>query len=158
MKLKVLAILILGTTIANTAFANRKPKNNSNYQEVVNGFMHSFLNNDSQELKRVLSEDAQYSFNRDVRVLKYSATAIINEMKKNEGVKQQGCRINSKIISTTDAIVMAQVNIAYEDIDNRQINYLVLEKDKNGDWKITNVYKFYLDGKNKPDEKKNITV
>jgi len=155
MKLKFLAILLLGMIIATASPANEKPT--SSYQKVVDDFMHSYLNNDHKTLKTLLSEDAVFSSNRDVRVVKHSATAIINEMKKNQSVRQQDCNISAKIITATDALVMAQVDVKYETFNNRQKNYLVLEKDKNGDWKITNVYKFYIDSKDAAEEK-NIQV
>lgn len=156
MKLKILAILLLGTTIANVTLANEKPE--GSYQSVVKAFMHSYLNNDHKKLKTLLSEDAEYSFNRDVRVVKHSASAIINEMKRNEGVKQQGCNISSKIITATDALVMAQVDISYAAFDGKQKNYLVLERNKEGEWKITNVYKLFVSSKGETEEKKDIAV
>lgn len=155
MKLKFLAILLLGMTIATVSPANEKPT--SSYQKVVDDFMHSYLNNDHKKLKTLLSEDAEFSSNRDVRVIKHSATAIINEMKKNGGVHQQDCNVSAKIITATDAMVMAQVDVKYETFDNRQKNYLILEKDKNGEWKITNVYKFFIDSKDDAKEK-NVNV
>lgn len=145
MKLKFLAILLLGMTVATVSRANEKPT--SSYQKVVDDFMQSYLSNDHKKLRTLLSEDAVFSSNRDVRVVKHSASAIISEMKKNEGIHQQDCNISAKIITATDAMVMAQVDVKYEAFDNRQKNYLVLEKDKNGEWKITNVYKFFIDSK-----------
>ncbi len=156
MKLKVLAILILGMTIANTSLAKEKPI--GTYQNVVDAFMHSYLNNDYKKLKTLLSEDAMFSFNRDVRVVKHSASAVLAEMKKNQGIKQQNCNINAKIITATDALVMAQVDVSYTSVNDQQKNYLVLERDKDGEWKITNVYKFYSSEKENIKEKSNVVV
>lgn len=145
MKLKVLVILVLGMMIANAISANEKPI--KSYQNVVDAFMYSYLNNDYKKLKTLLSEDAIFSFNRDIHVVKHSASAILTEMKKNQGIKQQNCNINAKIVTATDALVMAQIDVSYDSIDDQQKNYLVLERDKNGEWKITSVHKFYLSAK-----------
>ncbi|MDQ8006559.1 MAG: nuclear transport factor 2 family protein [Pedobacter sp.] len=156
MKLKFLAILILGISIANNILATEKPV--QSYQKVIDGFVSSFLNNDHKLLKGLLSDDAVYSFNRDVRVVKHGATAVVNEMRKNGNVAMQNCDVKSKIVTATDALVMAQIDINFSAVDNKQKNYLVLERTKDGEWKITNVYKFYVSSNDDIKEKKNIAV
>lgn len=156
MKLKVLAILLLGSVIANSVQAVEKPV--QSYQKVIDGFVSSFLNNDHKLLKGLLSDDAVYSFNRDVRVVKHGATAVVSEMRKSGNITMQNCDVKSKIITATDALVMAQVDISFEAVDNRQKNYLVLEKTKDGEWKITNVYKFYVSSSDEIKADKDVAV
>lgn len=156
MKQKFLAILILGISIANNIFATEKPV--QSYQKVIDGFVSSFLNNDHKLLKGLLSDDAMYSFNRDVRVVKHGATAVVNEMRKSGNITMQNCNVKSAIITATDALVMAQVDISFAALNNKQKNYIVLEKMKDGEWKITNVYKFYINDSDDIKEKENIAV
>lgn len=152
MKQRILAMLILGITIASTLKANDKP-GNTTYQSVVKAYMQSYLNNDYKKFKSLLSEDALFSFNRDVRAVKHDAAAIIAEMKKNGGAVQQSCEISSKVLTATDGMVMAEVNVNYKGFDGKHKNYLVLERDKNGDWKITNIYRFFVSGPDSNGEK-----
>jgi hypothetical protein len=152
MKHKILAMLILGISIVNTLKATDQPSNNS-YQSVVKAYMQSYLSNDYKTFKSLLSEDALFSFNRDVRAVKHDAAAIIAEMKKNGGTVQQSCEISSKVLTATDGLVMAEVNVNYKGFDGKHKNYLVLERDKNGNWKITNIYRlFYSDANGKAEE------
>ena len=94
-----------------------------------------------------------FSFNRDVRVVKHDAAAIIAEMKKNGGTVQQSCEISSKVLTATEGLVMAEVNVNYKGFDGKHKNYLVLERDKNGDWKITNIYRLFVNGSDDKAEK-----
>lgn len=142
MKLKALVILLLGITITNYAMAAEKPT--ASHKSVINYYMDSYMNSDYKKLKAVLSEDAVFTSNRDVRVIKHKASEILSQLKKNEGVVQRDCNISSTIISETDALVIARVDINYELFDGAQQNFVVIEKNNDGDWKITNVYKVFL--------------
>jgi len=142
MKLKALVILLLGMMITNHVVAAEKPT--ESHKSVINYFMDSYINSDYKKLRAVLSDDAVYTSNRDVRVIKHKASDILNQLKKNDGVKQRDCSISSSIISETDALVIARVDINYELFDGNQQNFVVIEKDKEGEWKITQVYKLYI--------------
>ncbi|MBO9676544.1 MAG: nuclear transport factor 2 family protein [Sphingobacteriaceae bacterium] len=142
MKLKALVILLLGITITNYVVAAEKPT--ASHKSVINYYMDSYINSDYKKLKAVLSEDAVFTSNRDVRVVKHKASEILNQLKKNEGVIQRDCNISSTVISETDALVIARVDINYELFDGAQQNFVVIEKNNDGDWKITNVYKVFL--------------
>lgn len=157
MKLKILAICLLGMTIAKNAAAVKEPFVPT-YQPVIDSFIDSYMNNDHKKLKKMLSEDATFSFNRDVHVLSYSASTLIGEMRKNQGVKQQDCHAKSKIISATDALVIAEVDISYGWTNSKQQNFLVIGKDKSGEWKINSIYKLYLTNKEEVTPASKIAV
>lgn len=144
MKLKALVILLLGIIITGNAVAGDKPT--VSHTSVINHFMDSYINSDYKKLKAVLSEDAVFTSNRDVRVVKHSASDVLNQMKKNEGVKQGDCNISASIVSETEALVIARVDVNYELFDGNQQNYVVIEKNKGGEWKITQVYKMFIVG------------
>lgn len=144
MRLKSIVIFLLGIIITNHAFAADKPT--ESHTSVLNYFMDSYINSDYKKLKSVLSEDAVYTSNRDVRIIKHTATDVLNQMKKNEGVLQKDCNISSTVISETDALVIARVDINYELFGGNQQNFVVIEKNKQGEWKITQVYKMFIVG------------
>ncbi|WP_316807486.1 hypothetical protein [Pedobacter agri] len=142
MKLKALVILLLGMIITNSISAGEKPT--ASHVSVINHFMDSYLKSDYKKLKAILSDEAIYTSNRDVRVIKHKGADILNHLKKNEGVIQRDCRVSSTIISETDALVIARVDVNYELFDGDQQNIVVIEKDKKGEWKITQVYKMFI--------------
>jgi len=144
MRLKSIVIFLLGIIITNNVFAIDKPT--ASHTSVLNYFMDSYINSDYKKLKSVLSDDAVFTSNRDVRVIKHTASDVINQMKKNEGVLQKDCNISSTIISETDALVIARVDVNYELFGGNQQNFVVIEKDKQGEWKITQVYKMFIVG------------
>ena len=144
MKLNALVILLLGMIITNNIFAGEKPT--ASHNSVLNHFMDSYINSNYKMLKAILSDDAVYTSNRDVRVIKHRGVDVLNQLKKNDGVKQRDCNISSTIISETDALVIARVDINYDLFDGNQRNIVVIEKNKNGEWKITQVYKMFISG------------
>ena len=142
MKLKALVILLLGITITNNVLAAEKPT--ASHKSVINYFMESYMNSDYKKLRAVLSEDAVFTSNRDVRVIKHKGSEVLAQMKKEEGVIQKDCNISSTIVTETDALVIARVDVNYELFDGAQQNFVVIEKNKDGEWKITQVYKVFV--------------
>ncbi len=142
MKLKALVILLLGITITNHVVAAEKPT--ASHKSVISYYMDSYMNSDYKKLKAVLSDDAVFTSNRDVRIIKHKASEVLSQLKKNDGVVQRDCNISSTIVSETEALVIARVDINYELFDGAQQNFVIIEKNKDGDWKITNVYKVFL--------------
>jgi hypothetical protein len=142
MKLRALVILLLGITVANTILAAEKPT--ASHRSVINYYMDSYINSDYKKLKAVLSEDAVFTSNRDVRTIKHKAADVLSQMKKNEGVIQRDCNISSSIVSESDALVIARVDINYELFDGAQQNFVIIEKNKDGEWTITQVYKVFI--------------
>lgn len=144
MKLKIFVILLLGITITNQTYAVDKEKPTRSHQSVLSCFMESYLNTDYKLLKGVLSKDAMFTSNRADMILNHKAEDVLNFMKKNNGVVQGDCTIDSTILSQTDAIVIARVDVHYELFEGDQQNFVVIEKSKSGDWRITKVYKMFV--------------
>ncbi len=145
MKLKIFVILLLGITITNQANASNKPT--ASHRTVLDYFMESYLNTDHKMLREVLSKDAVVTSNRDVNVIKHNAADVLGLMKKNAGARQQDCHITSTILSKTDALVIARVDVKYDLYNGDQQNFVVIEKDKAGEWRITQIYKMFVDKK-----------
>lgn len=153
MKLKkLIATLILGIIVATQATATQGPAPTETYQTVISHYMDSYKWSDYKKLKAILADDAVFKSNRDVRVIKQSGDAVLGYMKKNGKYEQQDCSLSYEIISETSAVVLAKVNIKYNGNYNHiQENFLVIENQGKADWRITQVYKMFLD--NKTEEK-----
>jgi divalent metal cation (Fe/Co/Zn/Cd) transporter len=142
---KLIATLILGIIVVTQASAKQGPT--QSYQTVISHYMDSYMWSDYKKLKDILADDAIFKSNRDVRVVKQGGNAVVDFMKKNGKSEQQNCTMSYEITSETSAIVLAKVNIKYNNLyENNQENFLVLEN-QGGEWKITQVYKMYLENK-----------
>jgi ketosteroid isomerase-like protein len=144
MNRKIIVMLLLSVMTTNSMLASPKPsKPTQSYQSVISHFMESYKNTDSKALASIISSDAIYTSNRNEQVIKHSAQDVIKFMKGNAGTVQQDCNLDFIVLSKTNSLVMARVDIKYKTTGNQQ-NYLIIEKNNSGEWKITNIYKFHL--------------
>ena len=143
MKLKsFLLCTVLGTVLTTAIFANTPPA--ADAKNVLNAYAESHLNTDANQLAKLLSADALMKFSKGNEVLSQDQSAIIKLMKQNQGIKQN-CSTAIDILASSDAMVLAKVNFVYEGFIVE--NYLTLELDRNQNWKITRINKFYNDFK-----------
>lgn len=125
---------------AFNANANEVPTNNAN--KVINSFVDSYKNNNYRTMKNLLSENASYKYNRDANVVSHSAQELLKFVKQNDGVSYQDFTAKSHIVSQSDAMVMAKVTLNQGKI-NQSEQYITLENNGKGDWKITQIYQVY---------------
>jgi hypothetical protein len=131
---------VLCAVLTTTAFAKNRPA--PNVKNVINEFAESHVNTDAAKLGRILSSDAVLKFSKGDEVLAQSQISIMKIMKQNEGIKQN-CSTTIDVIASDSALAMAKVNFVYEDFIIE--NYLTLELDKSGNWKITRINKFFTE-------------
>lgn len=131
---------VLCAVLTSTAFAKNHPA--PKVENVINDFAESHVNTDASKLRRILSSDAVQKFSKGDEVLSQSQYSIMEIMKQNEGIKQN-CTTSTDIIASSSAMVMAKVNFVYEDFVIE--NFLTLELDESGNWKITRINKFFLE-------------
>ena len=129
---------VLCAALTTTTFANNRPV--PNVKNVINEFAESHINTDAGKLAKILSADVVLKFAKGDEVLTQSQVSIMKIMKQNDGIKQN-CSATVDVIASSSALVMAKVNFVYEDFIIE--NFLTLELDKNGEWKITRINKFF---------------
>lgn len=134
----------LCAVLTSTAFAKNLPA--SNVKNVISEFAESHVNTDAAKLGRILSSEAIMKFSKGDEVLSQSQISIMKIMKQNEGIKQN-CSTTIDVIASSSAMVMAKVNFIYEDFVIE--NFLTLELDKSGNWKITRINKFFNETESK---------
>jgi hypothetical protein len=141
MKLKsFLLCTVLGAVLTTATFANTPPS--ADAKTVLNAYAESHLNTDANKLEKILSSDALMKFSKGTEVLSQGQSAIIKLMRQNQGIKQN-CSTMVDVLASSDAMVLAKVNFVYEGFIIE--NYLTLELDRNQNWKITRINKFYTD-------------
>jgi len=131
---------VLCTVLTSTVFAKNHPA--ANVKNVIIDFAESHVNTDAAKLSKILSSDAVMKFTKGEEVLSQSQVSIMKIMKQNEGTRQN-CSATFDIIASSSAMTMAKVNFVYEDFVIE--NFLTLELDKNGKWKITLINKFFTE-------------
>ncbi|MFA6945205.1 MAG: nuclear transport factor 2 family protein [Pedobacter sp.] len=129
---------VLCAALTNATFAGSRPA--PNVKNVINEFAESHINTDADKLAKILSADAVLKFAKGNEVFTQSQVSIKKVMKQNNGIKQN-CSTTVDVIASSSALVMAKVNFVYEDFIVE--NFLTLELNNNGDWKITRINKFF---------------
>lgn len=142
MKNKILTIIMLFILIVNKSSATENPKND--YQEVVEAYRYCFLNTDYKKIKNMLSPNAVFSYSIGEKVMKYDTWTFLDNVYKNRGMLQQDCEARATVIAVSAAQVMAQIDVNYLRFNNKQKHMITIEKDEEGKWKITNVYKYFF--------------
>ena len=136
--------MILGLSAAvNPTYANDgATSGGADYKTVISSYITSYINTDYKLLDKIMADDACVKIPRAETVLNHSRAKLIEQMKNNAGT-QQNCDFKYSVLDKSDAMVIARVDFKYTEFI--QHNYLVLEKDQNKNWKITQVCKFFED-------------
>ncbi|SKB92041.1 nuclear transport factor 2 family protein [Daejeonella lutea] len=141
MKLKsFLLCTVLGAVLTTATFANTPPS--AEAKNVLDAYAESHVNTDASKLEKILSYDALMKFSKGSEVMSQGQAAIIKLMRQNQGIKQN-CSTVVDVLASSDAMVLAKVNFVYEGFVIE--NYLTLELDRNQNWKITRINKFYTE-------------
>lgn len=128
--------------IVNKSSATENPKND--YQEVIEAYRYCFLNTDYKKFKNILSTNAVFGYSRGEKVKKYDAWTFLDNMHKNRGMIQQDCEAKVAVIAASSSQVIAQIDVNYLQFNNRQKHVITIEKDEEGKWKITSVFKYFF--------------
>ncbi len=154
MKNKFLLVCIISLLSATTMYAYTDPKSDAGYTAVIRDFIDSHMNSNYKKLNKVLDENSTLKIPRGEKVIQQSKSSLIEEMKNTAGT-QQNCKSNYEVLAKSDALVIARVDFSYQ--DNIQHNYLIVEKNDNQEWKITQVCKMFDDIET-PDNKGSVTA
>ena len=149
-----MACMILGLFAAvNTSYAvDKAPKG---YSDVIDNFIDGYMTGDYKKLDKVLSDDASIKIPRAETVLVHSRENMLEQMKKAGGTNQN-CESRYEVLDKSDAMILAKVDFKYADFT--QHNYIVLEKNENKEWKITQVCKFFKDANKVKQAPTNVTA
>lgn len=133
------AVVLVSSAL--TTKANEEAPVEKNYQSVINSFMTSYTRNDASLMKSTLSKDASYKYIRESKVINHSAQELLAFVKKNDGMVYQDCKTDYQVLSNGDAMIQAKINISNG--LNASTQYITLENNGKGDWKITQIYQVY---------------
>ena len=133
--------IILLAAILGIASTIQAAPNKSDFNTVIDAFIASRINTDYKTMKTILSPDAVEKFPRLKMTYRTTADDVLKIMKVNDGVIQT-CTSSFKVLAESDGMIMAQVDFIYQE----QIvsEFITLERDGKGDWKVTQINKFFI--------------
>lgn len=123
-------------------YAYTGPGTDAGYNTVIRDFIDSHMNSNYKKLNNIMDENSTFKIPRGEKVIQQSKSSLIDAMKNVAGTKQN-CESNFEVLAKSDALVIARIDFTYH--DSIQHNYLIVEKNDNQQWKITQVYKMFDD-------------
>ncbi len=134
--------MVLGIS---TATASGKTNPNKNYNvssaSLIEGYTQAKTTYDANLLSALLHEDVVMRTGRQNQVLKHGKSELIRFYKQNPNVKLN-CVTSCEMLSVCYNVVMARVDLQFPNFV--QQNYLTMERNNKGEWKITQINMFYI--------------
>lgn len=137
--LMFLAILSIATTVAAAKDDHPVKNVNARAVSVLDAFIEAHIHNDAALFNKILHEGALLKVNKQEEIVKHTKKELIRFYKKG-GELLLNCEASQEILSECDCIVMARVDFKFPEFV--QQNYVQIEKDKDGNWKITQINRF----------------
>jgi hypothetical protein len=135
---KVFLISLLAALSVKT-YAKTIP---DSFKQVVSDYIDCHMNYNYRKLGRIMNDDAAFKIPRDEKVIILTKSDMVGEMKNSKGIKQN-CEASFQVVAKSTSLAMVRVDFDYENCT--QQNFLVLEKNADKEWKITQVYKIFND-------------
>jgi len=140
MKKNLLVALMIMVLAATTNNGFSVPNSIPSYEKILLQFIDSYTKSDYKKLDEILSDDACVKIPRAEKVIVQHKSSLVNEMREEKGIVQ-ACTSKYEIIAHSDALVIARVDFQYENF--KQHNFVILEKNDDKEWKITQVCKVF---------------
>ncbi|TKC09121.1 hypothetical protein [Pedobacter frigoris] len=134
-------LVVLSMAFTTLSAKADRPINEINVKpnSVIEAFVKANLNGNASLFNIVLQDGAVIKINRKDKVIQHSKSEIIDFYKKSGEIKLN-CTTDFEILSTNDCTILARVDFKFPSFV--QQNYISIEKDRKGAWKITNVNRF----------------
>ena len=142
MRSKIFKVLMIGILSAFIGKTYAGPGGPADYNKTIRDFIDSHMNANYKKLDEVMSDYATFKIPRGEKVLVQSKENLVEHMKELGNVTQN-CEAKYEVLAKSDALVIARVDFNYE--NGMQHNFLILEKNTDKEWKITQVCKLFTD-------------
>lgn len=143
MKGKVLlyaVMLSIATTVANARPDYPSKSVNAKASNVIEAFIEAHTNADAALFNAILNNDAVLKLSRQEQIVTHTKSELVSFYKKS-GPITLNCSSDYKVLSSCQCRVMARIDFKFPQFV--QQNYVTIEKDKKGQWKITHINRFY---------------
>jgi len=141
MRITIFKACLIGVLAAFSITANATPGPND-YKKIILDFIDSHMNANYKKLNKIMNEDATFKIPRGENVVVQTKASLVDDMKTLGEVKQN-CESKYEVVAQSNSLVIARVDFNYE--NTVQQNFLILEKNADKEWKITQVCKIFND-------------
>lgn len=143
MTTKALMYLAMLSMAFTTATANDGPRPvkeiNAKPNSLITAFMKAHQNGDAALFDAVLKDGAVIKINRKDKISSHSKSDVVQFYRKS-GEIILNCSCNFEILSSNDCTMLARVDFKFPEFV--QQNFVYMEKDRKGAWKITEINRF----------------
>jgi len=130
--------LILLLSVTTKMYGATPPNTGINFENVIKDFITCHIKSDFRKFNVILDDEVCLKIPRGEKVSVNGKSSLIDFMKTCVGLSQ-GCKSNYVVTGESSAMVFARVDFEYADWV--QHNYIVLEKNPEKEWKITQICK-----------------
>lgn len=142
MKGKVLVyavMLSMAVTVASARPDYPSKSVNAKASNVIEAFVNAHTHGDAALFNAILNGNAVIKLNRRDQIVTQTKSELVGFCKKS-GPVDLNCTADYEVLSSSDCVVMARIDFKFPEFV--QQNYVTIEKDKKGLWKITNINRF----------------
>jgi hypothetical protein len=144
MKGKVLlyaVMLSMAVTVANARPGYPSKSVNAKASNVIEAFVDAHTHADAALFNAILNSNAVVKLNRQDQVVEHTKSELVSFCRKS-GLIDLNCSADYEVLSSSECVVMARVDFKFPEFI--QQNYVTIEKDKKGLWKITQINRFSI--------------
>ena len=141
MKTRIFKVFLI-SLLATLSVRTYAKEPSDSFSQIISDYIDCHVNYNYKKLDRIMNENAAFKIPRAEKMIILAKSDVIGEMKSNKGMKQN-CEATFHVIAKSSALAMVCVDFNYENCT--QQNFLVLEKNADKEWKITQVYKIFND-------------
>ena len=144
MKGKILwfaVMLSITTTVANARPDYPSKSVNAKASNVIEAFVDAHTHADAALFNAILNSSAILKLNRQDEVVTHTKSQLV-AFYKRLGLMNLNCSSGYEVLSSSECVVMARVDFKFPEFV--QQNYVTIEKDKKGLWKITQINRFSM--------------
>jgi hypothetical protein len=141
----VVCIIVILSTLTVKSFGSSSIDDSV---KIIKSYIDSYTNNNAKLMKKILADGATLKLSRGEALLVQSKENIVDFMRAS-GKMTQECDTKYEVLSNGTALVVARVDFEYQNAV--QHIYLIIEKNPEREWKITQICKIINDKEYSPD-------
>lgn len=141
MKSNIFKVCIIGLLAAFSINTYAAPIS-GDYNKIIQEYITCHMTSDFKTLNKIMNDEATLKIPRQDNVIVQTKTDLVHDMKAM-GLVKQNCTAHFEVLAKSSALVIARVDFDYNNAV--QQNFLILEKNENKEWKISQVCKVFND-------------
>jgi len=142
MRSRIFTACIIGILSATTTTGFANPTKTNDYHVIIEQFIDSHSTANYKAFRDITDDNATVKMSHGEMVIVQPRADLLTQMKSDSPIKLN-CDANYEVLAKSGALVIARVDFVHG--KDMQHNYLTIEKNKDKEWKITQVCTFFED-------------